>query len=379
MRRIPIAALAAMSVLTVSAQLKVQSSGKVAVACTPTLLDSKLSVGYGGYYFTGYQFGTFSEISTGGSNFNIGIKGGSTPSISGRSIGVQGIASNGNTGWNYGVVGGIGSNVNGAGIFGTLTNHVGVQVNGKYAGYFDGNTYVNGTLTATSLVTPSDLRLQDNVQSLNELDNEECVLRDIMKMNVIKYTNKAPELPSSVRDTATTLPAISAIDTHLVHYGVMAKELQESYPELVIEGQDGMLNVNYLELVPILIRSIQELKRQVDELKEGKNDLQHTRGATVDVNEKNLNVGVEKSPHLYPNSPNPFSERTQIRFTLPDNISKAQICIFDMAGKLQKQIPVDASMQSISIDGYELSAGLYLYSLIVEGQEVETRRMILSK
>jgi hypothetical protein len=46
---------------------------------------------------------------------------------------------------------------------------------------------------------------------------------------------------------------------------------------------------------------------------------------------------------------------------------------------MQKQVPVDASMQSITINGYELQAGIYLYSLVVNGQEIDTKRMILSK
>ena len=38
---------------------------------------------------------------------------------------------------------------------------------------------------------------------------------------------------------------------------------------MVIEGQDGYLGVNYVELVPILIRSIQELKQELDDVKDG--------------------------------------------------------------------------------------------------------------
>ena len=63
---------------------------------------------------------------------------------------------------------------------------------------------------------------------------------------------------------------------------------------------------------------------------------------------------------LYQNTPNPFTERTEIRFTLPDDAQNAYIYIFDMQGKMLRQIPVDASMQSVTINGYELSAGIYL-------------------
>jgi hypothetical protein len=50
-----------------------------------------------------------------------------------------------------------------------------------------------------------------------------------------------------------------------------------------------------------------------------------------------------------------------------------------MSGKMQKQIPINSSMESITIDGYELSAGMYIYSLVIGGKEIQTRRMILSK
>lgn len=51
------------------------------------------------------------------------------------------------------------------------------------------------------------------------------------------------------------------------HYGLSAQELQTIYPDLVTEGQDGYLAVNYVELIPILIQSIQDLKRELDELR----------------------------------------------------------------------------------------------------------------
>ena len=30
-------------------------------------------------------------------------------------------------------------------------------------------------------------------------------------------------------------------------------------------------------------------------------------------------------------------------------------------------------------DGYELSAGIYLYSLVINGQEIDTKKMIITK
>ena len=82
---------------------------------------------------------------------------------------------------------------------------------------------------------------------------------------------------------------------------------------------------------------------------------------------------------LYQNTPNPFKETTVIRFSLADDAADAAICIFDMTGKQLKRIPVSRGQDSISVNGTELGAGMFLYSLIVNGKEIDTKRMILSK
>ena len=53
--------------------------------------------------------------------------------------------------------------------------------------------------------------------------------------------------------------------------------------------------------------------------------------------------------------------------SLPDDAPASYIYIFDMTGKMQKQIPVDPNQQSVTINGYELQAGIYLYSLRISG------------
>ena len=79
------------------------------------------------------------------------------------------------------------------------------------------------------------------------------------------------------------------------------------------------------------------------------------------------------------NTPNPFREKTVIRFKLSDDAKDASICIFDMSGKLLKKLPVSKGMESVSVNGYELGEGMFLYSLVVNGREIDTKRMILSE
>ena len=52
--------------------------------------------------------------------------------------------------------------------------------------------------------------------------------------------------------------------------------------------------------------------------------------------------------------------------------------VFNMQGALMKQMPIQRQQQRVIINGSELTAGMYLYSLIIDGKEIDTKRMILT-
>lgn len=90
--------------------------------------------------------------------------------------------------------------------------------------------------------------------------------------------------------------------------------------------------------------------------------------------------GNIKGSLLYQNVPNPFSESTQIKYFIPKGTSNAQMMIFNMNGTtLFTYELISQGENSITIKGGELDSGMYLYSLIIEGREVDTKRMILTK
>lgn len=373
--------------LTASAQFKVTSDGRSIIKGS-YIQPAGLTVGGNSYIYSNtYNMGVFAKTLQQTSKWTIGLWGegnSDAQNSSGRSFGLMGEAGNATSGYNYAVMGILTGSNNGSAIYGSVGPSY-TSVSGKYAGYFNGNTYVNGTLTATNVVTPSDIRLKTNVSSLKETGN---TLDNLLRMNVISYNYKKHEIPEAERDTIqeTTIRAYNEkweADAKERHFGLSAQELQEIYPDIVKEGQDGFLGINYVELVPILIQSIQELKAELDEVKVKYDDAVKSRAATFDDEETSIvrsdATSIPVTATLAQNTPNPFSERTTIRFTLPENAPHAFIYIFDMSGKMHRQIPVTPDMQSVTIEGYELSAGMYIYSLVIGGQEVQTRRMILSK
>lgn len=163
------------------------------------------------------------------------------------------------------------------------------------------------------------------------------------------------------------------------HYGFAISEVRTQYPELVETDENGNSYINYTELIPIMVQAIKELTLQVEELQ---NDL--SLGNASNPMMAPAHTGINNSTLqsecvLYQNTPNPFNERTMIRFSLPSDVNDAYIYVFDMQGILKKQLRADAGIGYITIEASEFEAGMYLYSLVVNGKEVATKRMILSK
>ena len=304
--------------------------------------------------------------------------------------GVLSYAGFGQSGYVSAISGCLRATQNGAGIYGSSYGLAGVGMNDMYAGFFDGKVKVTGTINSTSLVHPSDESLAENIQTLSyNRDPSVSALRNLLAMNVVSYDLKdrrllLPDSPvlkfveegDSVREVVTSSHEEAkkmANKPMKRHYGIMGQELQKIYPDLVEKDGDGFLEVNYVELVPILIQSIQELKQELDAVKGGSE--YKTRSINDEIADFNA---VTTGNVLYQNTPNPFKEQTSIRFKLADDATNAVICIFDMSGKMLKKLPVSSGMTSISVNGYELGEGMYLYTLIVNGCEMDTKRMILT-
>ena len=268
----------------VKAQLNVDSYGQVAIANTGNCCYS-LTIGPLPYGQTSYNIGTSSSIVHNPNKINVGVEGlVSNQNFSSYQIyGIRGIVnpySDTTNGCFYGITGiysGLGSN-GGTGILGSTsysTYYQSPDIQGKFAGYFMGNTYVIGNLSASQVYLTSDMRLKENVVAFKDIENGNVTLDKIMYMKVYEYNLKGREEYDVDDETRARIQEekpelLDEIEKRKEsfesqrHYGVSAQELQAFYPNLVREAQDGYLSVNYLEMVPILIRGIQELRHKME-------------------------------------------------------------------------------------------------------------------
>jgi hypothetical protein len=84
---------------------------------------------------------------------------------------------------------------------------------------------------------------------------------------------------------------------------------------------------------------------------------------------------------LSQNYPNPFNPVTHIKFSVA-NSSEVKIVIYDILGNSVATL-VNGSMKQgeywVDFDGSSLSSGTYFYSLIVNGENISTKRMLMVK
>jgi tetratricopeptide (TPR) repeat protein len=88
-----------------------------------------------------------------------------------------------------------------------------------------------------------------------------------------------------------------------------------------------------------------------------------------------------KQGYLLQNMPNPFSGKTTIQFNLTTNEAvPIAIKIFDRLGKMVKQIDIQqakAGLNAIDIDMQTLLTGMYYYSLFINGQQTDSKKMVV--
>jgi hypothetical protein len=152
------------------------------------------------------------------------------------------------------------------------------------------------------------------------------------------------------------------------------------------------LSLNYIGIIPYLIGGMQQQQHQIDSLTTvltnamniidsccniSQNHIRHSNGSNNSNGESNLNNAKGR---LDQNQPNPFNTSTKIRFFIPESATSKALMVFDMQGVLLRRYSLEGTGESsLTISGNQYRPGMYLYSLIIDQKEIDTKRMILSE
>lgn len=84
--------------------------------------------------------------------------------------------------------------------------------------------------------------------------------------------------------------------------------------------------------------------------------------------------------YLLQNAPNPFNASADIQFFIPNGIETAAVEIRDLKGVLIESFSINESgMGMITFDSKEAVVGTYLYTLVIEGEIIDSKVMMLTK
>ncbi|HXH20029.1 MAG TPA: tail fiber domain-containing protein, partial [Chitinophagales bacterium] len=256
-----------------------------------------------------------------------------------------------------------------------------------WAGFFDGKVEITG-----DLVTPSDRMLKKNIE---DIDN---ALEKLMQLQPRQYEYKTDEYENITLGKGR-------------HYGLLADELKDVFPELVhevthpaqwkrtgkwlsgtvVHPQMSYSGINYLKLIPVFIQAMKEQQAIIDSLQasvqsmddrlkalEAKEGVQYRMsdpGSEETVHEMTVELSTLQVVVLDQNVPNPFAESTSISYFIPEEAGAAKIMFFDLTGRILKTVDVQKGYGIITVFAPNLSSGTYSYSLVIDGRVAETRRM----
>lgn len=207
------------------------------------------------------------------------------------------------------------------------------------------------SMYCTSVFERSDKSVKENINDLgNSLDK-------IKKMRGVTYNLKTDDLKRTNQKS---------------EIGFIAQEIKEIAPEVVHYNKEtGLYSISYTRVIPILVEAIKEQQKQIDEL-------------VMKTSQPQINTAISEhgnaiNASLKQNAPNPFTEVTTIKFYLDNNISNAILYVYNLQGKQIKSIQLyERGNGQTSINGYELDAGMYYYSLIADDVIVDTKQMIIT-
>ena len=235
--------------------------------------------------------------------------------------------------------------------------------------------YVNGRARIGSVVYDSDKRYKENIKPM------EGDLAKLKKLKPVSYQYKDTEInPNDTAAVASQTAPTNGQREKRNRMGFLAQDFQQVFPDLVYEDENGYLGIDYISLIPSLVEALQEQQVQIDaleeELEKGK---KNARTASRSKERSNSLLTDATETVLHQNRPNPFSESTEIDIELSKKSGQAYLYVYDMQGVQKKKYTVKGNGRtSVVIRGGELSAGMYMYALVIGNEVIDTKKMILT-
>ena len=176
------------------------------------------------------------------------------------------------------------------------------------------NFHFNCNVLASNIALASDSRFKTDITPLESSLQTVTSLSPVSYKLLPRFGNDADNVPAGsltekdLRDIEYFNKFHKSLEKDGPHYGFIAQEVKEIYPELVHTDDDGYMYIDYIGMIPLLVNAIGELNSQIEELKAENSELNQAV-----INAQSPAVGNNQSSQiaddflrnaLYQNAPN---------------------------------------------------------------------------
>ena len=202
--------------------------------------------------------------------------------------------------------------------------------------------------------------------------------------NVTSYNNiPTDEITEKTRPDVAEDSALRAeLNADRFNYGLDLSSFEEQFPTLVNTDNAGNKYIDYVSLVPVLVSSIQEQQQIIESqnaiIEDIRTQMYKMQDTLHQLVLRRDSLATATNSNLDQNIPNPFDEGTSIGYHISTDATIATLYIFNMSGILIDAINITQfGTGSIDFDGSLLPEGMYVYTLVVDGNIADSKRMMI--
>ena len=242
--------------------------------------------------------------------------------------------------------------------------------------------HVNGSITYNgSLNNASDKRLKTNI------NNFKYGLDEVLQLHPVsyQYNGKAGFRNAGQNQVGLVAQDLQKVAPELVSTFTHEEEDAESK---VIKSEDYLM-ISESSIKYMLVNAVKE-QQEIIEAQDEKIATLEERLAKIEaaLNGGTINTDINRQDiqldgggaYLEQNQPNPFNNNTLINYSVPADVTDAVVNVFDAKGQLiHSERIAQAGKGQLQIKAGTIVAGTYSYSLVVNGNVVDTKRMVIAK
>ena len=264
----------------------------------------------------------------------------------------------------------------------------------------------DGTFVGIGTVTPNYLLQLGQDDAAKPGSNVWTIASDQrLKKDIVPFTDGISVI-QQINPVRFHYNGKAAMPTEKEYVGIIAQDMQQIAPYMVGEfvyedttgAQETYLDYDGNAMTYLLINSIKELNNSVEDLYilreellaevatlraqfDSLADIVYFPGARQSTTSGLANiesVDTKSQPRLWQNMPNPANNITKIWYHVPVGTQQARIQLTTLQGVIVREWQIlQPGRGEIKLQADELAAGIYTYQLLIDGNAVDSKKMIL--